>query len=299
MVRPRWILALLLAMVVAAGFAYLGKWQLGRAIQSAQPLTAPTEQVKEFTTQIRPGAVVLDSRIGQRVRLEGRFVTDDYSLIADRLNRHKTGWWVVGHFTLDQKTARGQAEAVAIARGWAPTRSAAQSALRRLAAQSATQETLTGRMLPTEAPVVPPAHMSPKTMTMVAAADLVNRWHGMDDAVVYSVYVVEHGAVPGLDEIYSPPPIEQQSLDLLNVFYAIEWAVFAGFALYLWYRVVRDYWEREYGDQSDVVQLGAAPPGGAGDGAQAVDLALWDADLEGIDRGEPRTGDPDNDQKVD
>ncbi|KZX22122.1 hypothetical protein [Rathayibacter tanaceti] len=35
------------------------------------------------------------------------------------------------------------------------------------------------------------------------------------------------------------------SLNWLNVFYAIEWVVFAGFALYLWFRLVRDAWERE------------------------------------------------------
>jgi hypothetical protein len=31
----------------------------------------------------------------------------------------------------------------------------------------------------------------------------------------------------------------------LNIFYAIEWVVFAGFAVFLWYRLVRDAWERE------------------------------------------------------
>jgi hypothetical protein len=29
------------------------------------------------------------------------------------------------------------------------------------------------------------------------------------------------------------------------VFYALEWAIFAGFAIYLWYRLVRDVVERE------------------------------------------------------
>jgi surfeit locus 1 family protein len=34
-------------------------------------------------------------------------------------------------------------------------------------------------------------------------------------------------------------------LNLLNVFYAIEWVIFGGFAIYLWYRLVRDAVERD------------------------------------------------------
>ncbi len=34
------------------------------------------------------------------------------------------------------------------------------------------------------------------------------------------------------------------TLNLLNVFYAVEWVLFAGFAIYLWYRLVRDAVER-------------------------------------------------------
>lgn len=35
--RPRWIAALLLALGIAAGFAALGQWQIGRAVQTATP----------------------------------------------------------------------------------------------------------------------------------------------------------------------------------------------------------------------------------------------------------------------
>jgi hypothetical protein len=83
-------------------------------------------------------------------------------------------------------------------------------------------------------------------MTDMSTAALFNLWHGVDHSDVYSGYVVEHGTPPaGLDAIYSPPPSEEVTIDWLNVFYAAEWAIFAGFAVFLWYRVVRDAWERE------------------------------------------------------
>jgi len=56
---------------------------------------------------------------------------------------------------------------------------------------------------------------------------------------------VVEGPLAGLEQIDSPEPSSDVTLNWLNVFYAIEWVVFAGFALYLWYRLVRDAWERQ------------------------------------------------------
>jgi surfeit locus 1 family protein len=44
------------------------------------------------------------------------------------------------------------------------------------------------------------------------------------------------------------------------VFYAVEWVVFAGFAVFLWYRLVRDAVERER-DEAAAAELAAAGPG--------------------------------------
>ena len=35
-------------------------------------------------------------------------------------------------------------------------------------------------------------------------------------------------------------------MNWLNVFYAGEWVVFAGFAVYFWFRLTRDAWEKEH-----------------------------------------------------
>ena len=39
------------------------------------------------------------------------------------------------------------------------------------------------------------------------------------------------------------------SLNLLNIFYAVEWVIFAGFAIFLWYRLVKDAWEEENAEE--------------------------------------------------
>jgi hypothetical protein len=86
-------------------------------------------------------------------------------------------------------------------------------------------------------------------MKEMSVAALVNRWHGIGDSDVYGSYLVEHGAPPaGLQAISSPAPIEQTTVNWLNIFYAAEWALFAGFAIFLWYRVVKDAWEKQRED---------------------------------------------------
>ncbi|MCX7523275.1 SURF1 family protein [Microbacterium sp. STN6] len=251
MLRPQWIGALVFAMVVAAGFAWLGQWQLGRAIESGQPTVLPTEHVKPLSAVAKPNGPIRDDVTGQLVRATGSYVPHDYQIIEQRLNHSATGYWVAAHFALDDTDAAGKPVALAVARGWAPTKHEAAAVIRQLNAQPAEQVTLTGRLLPTEAPETPKQGLDPQTLNQMSVAALYNRWSGVDGADVYSAYVVDHHPPAGLDEIYSPPPIEQTTLNWLNIFYAVEWAVFAGFALYLWYRIVRDVWEREIEDAEE------------------------------------------------
>jgi hypothetical protein len=51
------------------------------------------------------------------------------------------------------------------------------------------------------------------------------------------------------------------------VFYAAEWVIFAGFAVFLWWRLVRDEWEKEHG----VRQAREAGRAGGSSGRATVD----------------------------
>jgi cytochrome oxidase assembly protein ShyY1 len=259
MVRPRFIVGLLVALAVAAGFAALGQWQLERAIESGTVVERPTETAMPLTKAATPGIATRTASVGQLVTVTGSFVPRDTSVIGGRLNDGKSGYWVVGHFTLAEPGSDGRPVALAVARGWAPDATAVQDAVSTLRDQPATTQTITGRLLPTEAPEAPDPNGNPKALNQMSTAALFNLWHGVGDADVYTGYLVAHGTPPaGLTAIYSPPPVEEATIDWLNVFYAAEWAIFAGFAVFLWYRVVRDAWERERedadGDSAGVVR---------------------------------------------
>jgi surfeit locus 1 family protein len=243
--RPKWIGMLFLALLLAAIFALLGQWQLGRAIASGTVVDVPTEKAQALDRVAQPSGPITVNATGQKVTFTGSFSPTDYQLLQGRLNYGKAGYWVVAHVTLSQKGADGQNVAIAVARGWAPDYAEAAAAVDRLKTAPATMVTINGRILPTEAPTPPAADVNPHTMQDMSSAALYNLWTNVQNTDIYEAYVVEKGAPAGLQQIYSPPPIEAATLDWLNIFYAAEWAIFAGFALFFWYRLVKDAKEKE------------------------------------------------------
>ena len=245
MLRPRWVLALLLALGVAAGFALLGQWQLERAVEQAVVEERPTEEVRPFADVAEPDAPTQQASTAQRVEVTGTIVPGDTVLVEGRLNDGVAGFWVVAHLEVTDAPPGG----LPVALGWAPDEASAHAALERVDddAEAAGGEpvTLVGRFLPSEAPVVPDEGDDPFAMQTVAVAQLVNVWADYDDRPVYFGYLTTTEPAAGLDAIASPPPEESVELNWLNIFYAVEWVVFAGFAVFLWYRLVRDAVERE------------------------------------------------------
>jgi len=241
MLRPRWVLALLLALGIAAGFALLGQWQLDRAVEQAVVQERPTEEVRPLADVAEPDGPTEQAATGQRVEVSGTFVPGDTVIVEGRLNDGVAGYWPVAHLEVTDATPGG----LPVALGWAADLESAQEAAERFDAGAGDAVTVVGRFLPSEAPVVPDDDADPFSMTTVAVAQLINVWADYDDRPVYFAYVTAAEPVAGLEAIVSPPPEVTAELNWLNVFYAIEWVVFAGFAIFLWYRLVRDAVERE------------------------------------------------------
>lgn len=243
MLRPRWIGALVFSLALAAAFAWLGQWQLERAIESGKAVEAPTETVLPLAQVAQPGGPITDEAVGQLVEFTATFVPGDEQILHDRVNHGESGYWVVSHATIEGPA--GRPAALAVARGWAQDEAAAKAVAVRLAEQPVSQQRVVGRILPDEQPEVPADKQRPGVMRTVGVAALYNLWRDVDGADVFSAYVVDRTAPAGLEKISSPPPIAQTELNWLNIFYAAEWIIFAGFAIFLWYRLVKDAKQRE------------------------------------------------------
>ncbi|KFF60008.1 hypothetical protein JF66_07155 [Cryobacterium sp. MLB-32] len=244
--RPRWVLALLLALGIAAAFAVLGHWQLDRAIESGVVVERSTEVVMPLGDVTQPDGPSTQVATGQMVRLEAAPVPGDEQIISKRFNGGELGFWVVSHYIVADNSAH-----IAVARGWAADDAGARQAAAALASESASTVTIVGRFLPGEAPELPDENGPSTVQTTVAPSALVNLWAGFTDQAVYSGYIVDSAAPTGLAVIDSPEPVIGASVNWLNIFYAIEWVVFGGFAVFLWYRLVRDAVERELEDAEE------------------------------------------------
>ncbi len=242
MVRPRWLAALVLTLAVAGVFAALAQWQVGRAAEEAFVADSPTESVRPLVGLAKPGEATEQSLTGSRVQVSGHFIPGDAVFAEGRLRVSGTdtiGVWVIAHLVTEEDID------LPVVIGWAETRAEAEAAASLFDAGNVETVEVIGRFLPSEAPAVPDAGTDPSSTMHVAVGELVNRWQDVAPGGTYFGYVISESPADGLERIDTPAPQREAQLNALNVFYAIEWMVFAGFALYIWYRLVRDAVERE------------------------------------------------------
>lgn len=232
--RPRWLGALALALAVAAGFALLSQWQISRSVSTGTVVESPTEVTQPLRTVLEPQTEMTAPADGQRVRVTGHYLRQDTVLVGSRVNHGETGFWVVAHLAAEEGAG------VAVALGWTASERQARSLMSEVPDGDVT---VTGRLVADEGPQTSD-YESGELHTLSIGA-LVNLWSTVDEAGVYNGYVVSDTPLPGLDAIDAPEPDRSVELNWLNLFYAAEWVIFAGFAIFLWWRLVRDVWERE------------------------------------------------------
>ena len=253
--QPRWIAGLVFAIAVSGVFVLLSQWQFGRSTQPEVPVNPATEQIQALTETLQPGDFFRGSVADQMVEASGTYDPAKQVLVAGRLKDGKTGYWVVTAFAVaDAPVLKGAAASpktyIPVARGWIADpadASAPPSGVIRL----------TGRLLPSEAPV-PNAAPEPGRATAVSVAELINAWNVSSYPAFVSATAEKSGtadvgaaAGSGLEplSIAAQPPAAK--VNWLNLFYSVEWIVFAGFALFIWWRLVKDDYRRSLEDAED------------------------------------------------
>lgn len=266
--KPVWILALLFALAVSAVFVGLSKWQFEAAESNAPPPLTQTETPVPLTSHFEPGASMLGTEADQVVTFTGRFLPEHEVFVAPRVNEGRDGHWVVTAAAVD---GAPDGQVIPVVRGWT------QDPEINDPAPSGPVE-VTGRLLPADGPEAGTTeHVDGRTVvSTVATAELVNLW----DVPSYAGYVAAFNVVPAgesstlasleagqsagetasardardigaksegadLEPVWVSPQPQQTQVVWMNVFYAVEWIVFAAFALYLWWRFVRDDHLRE------------------------------------------------------
>lgn len=254
--KPRWIAGFIFAIVISGVFVLLSQWQFGRSTQPEVPANPATEQVQPLTETLQPGDFFHGTDADQMVSAQGTYDPAKQVLVPGRLHGGKTGYWVVSAFAVNgAPTLSGVAASpltwIPVARGWVADPADAP------APPSGIIE-LTGRLLPSEAPAAGKA-AAPGEATAVSVAELINYWEISSypgfvaaTAEVADGADVSPAAIPGdlLPLQIGPQPPAQQ-INWLNLFYSLEWVVFAGFALFIWWRLVKDDYHRDLEEDLD------------------------------------------------
>ncbi|WMY77920.1 SURF1 family protein [Citricoccus sp. I39-566] len=238
--KPTWIAGLILALVVSGVFVLLGKWQMDNAASAPPPLTQ-TETPVPLTEHFVPEKAMYGTEADQVVTLSGQFLPDTDVFVHPRLNDGEEGYWVV---TALRVQGAPQDEVIPVVRGWTASTAASDPA-------PEGEIHLTGRLLPAEGPGPEGIEQTPDgtVLASLASAELINLW----DVRSYAGYVApfemtaasgaEVGATAAgssLEPVIVGPQPQETTYNWMNIFYAIEWVVFAGFAIYLWWRFLRD-----------------------------------------------------------
>jgi cytochrome oxidase assembly protein ShyY1 len=226
-----------LAVLATTAAVLLGIWQYdawagrrddqatARAHAPAKPLSGVMSADDPF-----PGDAV-----GQPVRLSGRWLPRSTVYVQDRLLHGRRGVWAVTPVAVcDGGSACRSAPAMLVVRGWAPT-------VRAVPAPPAGRVDVTGWLQPGEGSGTTDPDPTDDVIPEMRVADAIQHV----DQDLYGGYVMAKRPTAGLTAV-TPASLPSPSTftAVRNLLYAVEWWVFGGFAVFLWWRWCRDELER-------------------------------------------------------
>lgn len=247
--QPRWLALLALLVVLLYAFGRLGLWQLslaqqeeGQQVLQAQA-AAPAVPLQSY---LDPHRAFPPDGSGRAVRAEGVYVGAEQFLVPQRYLQGREGYWVVTPL----RTSGGAL--LPVLRGW-------------VAEPGQTDQpgpgtvTVTGTLAPGESPAQPD-DLPAGQLGSVDLAVLANTWTGE----LYNAFVFATDEQPQLSSSdvtkVPPPPLTRDGVDWRNLGYALQWWVFAVFAVYMYLRFLREAAAPPRDDAQDAAADAAATP---------------------------------------
>lgn len=255
--KPKWIAALAFALAVAAAFVLLSQWQFSRSLEKDVAPPSVTEQVQPLHEIMEPGEPMLGTAEGQLVTVQGQFDLGRQVLVPSRLQDGEQGYWVVTAFEVDGAvppigTAATKEVVIPVARGWTASPDNVPTA-------PTGQLSVEGRLLNSEGPELA-KDLPEGQVKALSSAELTNIW----SVSTYAAFIVSHSEIldgkdvgaadkaGGLVPITVTATDQNDKINWLNIFYSVEWVLFAGFAVFLWWRLVADDYRRDQDELFDI-----------------------------------------------
>ncbi|GAA2346940.1 SURF1 family protein [Streptomyces cuspidosporus] len=253
LLTPRWWVINIFAVLAIPVCLFMGSWQLSRfearvdTHNKQQDRSAAAKETAEPLLTLLP---VTDQTSGRLATATGRYDTAHQMLVPDRRLGDRDGFYVLTLLRTDG------GKALPVVRGWLPGDADDRADLAKVPAPPAGEVTVTGALQASEHQdsdgVRARGGLPRGQLGMISAASLVN-------LVPYQVYDawITSASAPGALKPVPPAVADGTGLDLKafqNLGYTGEWFVFAGFVVFMWFRLFR----REVETARDLA-LGIAP----------------------------------------
>lgn len=260
---PRWLLGLLLVLALASGFVMLSKWQINASTLGQVTADPAKDVVRPYSQVLQPHDPLSMTEADTVVEATGSYVQGSTYLVENKLKDGAEGYWLVSLFVPDDSqqvsTSLGEGpRGIVVARAWTPTAE--------IPAEPTGTVTIAGRVVGNDTPltskdVSEENRGKGRVLASANSSYLTNVWNAALFNGILTLDSESSGATPLTDQgtiaatatlldssgVLQPIRAEQvtdETVDWLNIFYALEWLVFAGFALYLWYRLLKDSVEK-------------------------------------------------------
>ena len=226
-----WGVHLLVVLAVAAAGG-LGYWQYDvwhdhRVAQQRDLTNAPPVPIDQVITH---DAAFPGDGVGQPVDVKGTWLTKATVLVDNRRDdRGRHGMWVVTPLT----SGGADSPAVPVVRGWVPEGTTVADVP---PPPDPTAE-VTGWLQPPDGDDIPDNDPSDAILPDLLISSIAQRVR----QDLYGAYVVAKHSDSGLEAAtLSQLPSVGASTGLRNLLYAFEWWFFGGFAIFIWWKHVRD-----------------------------------------------------------
>lgn len=251
-VDPRWWAAqywpihlfavLALAATILLGMWQLDVWQSHRADKSAQVVTLAPVQLDDV---LGPDAAFPDAGLSRPVVVTGRWQPAQTVFVSGRTRGSTPGYWVVTPVTLATGSEVPVVRGFVVRPGQAPAAPTGRTAL-------------VGLLQPAQETGLTDSDPTDDILPELSTTDLLSR----TKRDLYGGYVVATDGSPPSGRIVNPgmAGLAAASVDnlpdagsftaLRNLLYALQWWVFGGFVIFMWWRWLQD----------DVRGKGSRPP---------------------------------------
>ena len=230
----KWLALSMLLLVCLGVFGWLGSWQWSRAEQPASTTSSPTGAEGGSPTSLddvySPGEPVPEAFVGERIRVVGEYQSVDQLLVPQRELDDEVGYWVVTPLEMSDGSV------IPVVRGWTAEPSVSTDAPTGKVVVVGALEASESQAQRGGLPELLPAGQ----LGAVSSAELLSLWEGD----LYQGFVLLDDQRPQSTLAAVPPPelAADSAWSVQNLSYAIQWWLFAAFAVFLWWRMFQADW---------------------------------------------------------